>query len=320
MAFEASSVREGSVAVVCDDGCDLSLAFLDAAGVSCVDVPVGAPADALASLFSTAYGSLAEKGVASVLSVHSGGPFCDAADAAREAAKALEGSLRVDVVETGLGSVATGMVAERLSTAASLGATADELLCAAESLCGVARLLVVPAPSSPMVRHRHRTSRHRAGLIGRATSSLRVRISGERALYLLSRGQLTQLARDTQLPELTSRLVHAMSAVASAQGPLVYAELETGDQRSLRALEKPLDTNEFQARCLGVVRARESTHDVIGDGSVGVGLMPAATYESCGLDADACDRLGLPAPAPLGPAPAAPATVAAPEPACADND
>ena len=106
-----------------------------------------------------------------------------------------------------------------------------------------------------------------------------MRISGERGLYLLSRGEITQLARATELIDLTSRLAHAMSAVAASEGPLVYALVETGDARTLRAAEKPLDTNEFESRCLGTVRATPVVETLIGTGAVAVAFAPAAAYD-----------------------------------------
>ena len=147
---------------------------------------------------------------------------------------------------------------------------------AAEQLAGSVRLLVIPTASARFARRRSR--KPRAGLLGRATSSLRIRLSGERGLYLISRGEITQLARSAELPDLTGRLAHAMSAVSASEGPLVYATLETGDARALRALEKPLDTNEFEARHLGTVSACPSVEKIIGSGAVGVAFAPSQAY------------------------------------------
>ena len=69
-----------------------------------------------------------------------------------------------------------------------------------------------------------------------------------------------------------------MSAVSASEGPLVYATLETGDARALRALEKPLDTNEFEARALGTVSACPQVEKIIGSGAVGVAFAPSQAY------------------------------------------
>ena len=147
---------------------------------------------------------------------------------------------------------------------------------AAQALAERVRLLVIPARSPRFpTRAAHRGGR---ALIRRATSSLRVRISGERSLYLLAGGELTQLARSVDLADLTGRLAHAMSAVASGEGALVYACLETGDRQAYRALTKPLDTNEFDFRCLGTLRMTPGVEQVVGPGAVGVALVPGKDY------------------------------------------
>lgn len=50
-----------------------------------------------------------------------------------------------------------------------------------------------------------------------------------------------------------------MSAMSRDEGPLCYVEVGTGVNRALAQLEKPLDTNEFESRRLGVTRANPAS-------------------------------------------------------------
>ena len=265
-------------AIVTDASCDLTPAFLERAGVELV-TPVEGPDGEkdFAGPLESLYRELAERGYTRVVSVHSAACFSPALDAARLAADACDGVCEVEVVDSGSSSAATGMLIDRIARYRYFDVDFHDAVAGVRLLAGQVRLLVVPSAKARFDRRRRR-SHHRAGLLGRATASLRVRISGERGLYLLSRGEITQLARATDLVELTSRLAHAMSAVSAGEGEVVYALVEVGDARALRAAEKPLDTNEFESRCLGTVRATPLTESVVGTGAVAVAFAPASAY------------------------------------------
>lgn len=272
---------ERDFTIVCDRGCDLPPVYLERAQATVLE---GVPHDALGHVdevalkqeFIRLYRALAAQGHTKIASVHSCASFSPAVTCAREAAAACSGVADVRVIDSGSASVATGMVFFRLTCHWADGVPFEQAVDAAEQLAGSVRLLVIPTASARFARRRSR--KPRAGLLGRATSSLRVRLSGERGLYLISRGEITQLARSADLPDLTGRLAHAMSAVSASEGPLVYATLETGDARALRALEKPLDTNEFEARALGTVGACPQVEKIVGSGAVGVAFAPSQAY------------------------------------------
>lgn len=272
---------EGDFAIVCDRGCDLPPVYLERARATVLeDVPRDALGHvdevALTQEYVRLYRSLAAQGRARIASVHSSASFSPEVTCAREAALACEGVADVRVIDSGSASVATGMVLFRLTCHLADDVPFERAVEAAERLAGTVRLLVIPTASARFSRRRSR--KPRAGLLGRATSSLRIRISGERGLYLISHGEVTQLARSSELPDLTGRLAHAMSAVSASEGPLVYATLETGDARALRSLEKPLDTNEFEADRLGTVRPCPQVERIVGSGAVGVAFAPAQEY------------------------------------------
>ena len=272
---------ERDFTIVCDWGCDLPPVYLERAQATVLET---VPHDALGHVdevalkqeFIRLYRMLAAQGHTKIASVHSSASFSPEVACAREAAAACSGVADIRVIDSGSASVATGMVFFRLTCHWADGMPFEDAVAAAEQLAGSVRLLVIPTASARFARRRSR--KPRAGLLGRATSSLRIRLSGERGLYLISRGEITQLARSAELPDLTGRLAHAMSAVSASEGPLVYATLETGDARALRALEKPLDTNEFEARALGAVSACPQVEKIIGSGAVGVAFAPSQAY------------------------------------------
>lgn len=113
---------------------------------------------------------------------------------------------------------------------------------------------------------------------------LRVRLVGERGLFLVSRGEVTQTVRSTDIADLCGRIAHAMSAVAHAEGPLDYVELYGCDRKALRPLEKPLDTNEFEAERMGVTRVSPSNVGFVGRPAVGVAFVPDSLFERVGAN------------------------------------
>ena len=268
-------------AIVCDRGCDLPPLYIErtqATLVGAVAQTLGTPlsADELTQEFVDAYRGIAARGQRNIVSVHSCASFSPEVLCAREAAAAVSDVADVRVVDSGSASAATGMVLFRLACHWADGCSFEDAVTCAEELASRVRLLVIPASSSRFGRRRGR--RGHVGLIGRATSTLRIRISGERGLFLVSGGEVTQLARSGDLADLTGRLAHAMSSVSAGEGPLVYACVETGDRASLRALQKPLDTNEFEATSLGTLRATPPVEEILGTGAVGVALVPARDY------------------------------------------
>lgn len=270
-------MSEKSFAIVCDIGCDLPAHYLERIGAVIMDSCAEMPDDEeLTARYANAYRALAKSGVTQIAAVHSSSAFSSEVVCACRAAASCVDVAEVRVIESAAASAATGMVVFRLACFREDGASFEEATTAARELAEQVRLLVIPsrAPRFP----ERRAHRRGGALIRRATSSIRVRLSGERALYLLSRGDLTQLARSADLSDLTGRLAHAMSAVATAEGPLVYACVEAGDERALRSLMKPLDTNEFDSECLGTLLMTEGVEHVVGRGSVGVAFAPAAHY------------------------------------------
>ena len=304
-----SAVGEKNFGIVCDSGCDLAPAQLGRLGVALVPHHVaaeghtwldrtGRPDEEALSLMGTrgqglvttaasaddllaAYRRLADAGCEKIVSVHSAAAVSAMSACAREAVAAAATSVQVEVFDTGTASIGTGIVVERLAAMRAAGMSFDAALAAAREIADGIRLMFIPASSSRFIRRRAR-SRHSA-LVSRA-STLRVRLVGERALFLISRGEVTCTVRSTDIADLCGRVAHAMSAVARDEGKLSYVELYVRDRKTLRPMEKPLDTNEFEADRMGVTRVSPAVASYVGAPAVGVAFVPESLFARVGAD------------------------------------
>ena len=129
-----------------------------------------------------------------------------------------------------------------------------------------------------------------ASILGQA-DNLRIRLAGERGLFSLAHGSLSEVVRSSDLGDLTGRIAHAMSAMSRDEGPLCYVEVGTGVNRALAQLEKPLDTNEFESRRLGVMRANPCVAAYAGVGAIGIAIVPQALLD--GVTVGTCRGLAL---------------------------
>ena len=269
-------MAEKDFAIVCDASCDLPLSFLEKARV----VPVRlADAESDGSdPFERVYRGLAEKGYGHVVSIHSAASFSPLIERARTAAEACADVIDVRVVDSGSASAATGMLIDRAARHRYYDASLDDSVAALEALAAQVRLLVIPVSSTLQAARRRQRGRARTGLIGRAAATIRMRVTGERGLYLVSGGEITQLARNTDVAELSRRLAHAATAVSANSGPLLHALVEDGNARALRMIERALLDEGVRTACLGTVRALPITEEVVGAGSVAVAIAPEGAY------------------------------------------
>lgn len=267
-------MAEKDFAIVCDASCDLSLSFLEKAQV--VPVRLADLESVSSEAFERTYRGLAEKGHASAVSIHSAASFSPLIGCAREAAAACADVIDVRVVDSGSASAATGMLIDRAARHRYYGASLEDSVDALQALAAHVRLLVIPVSSTLQAVRRRR--RGRAGLIGRAAATIRTRVTGERGLYLVSGGEVTQLARNIDIAALSDRLAHAAAAVSANDGPLLHAFVEDGNTRALRMVERALEEGGVRSTCLGTVRALPVTEEVVGAGSVAVAIVPESAY------------------------------------------
>lgn len=287
-----------SFAIVCDSTCGLPSEHLARLEVVCVAASPQAERPArhvrgyaarevflpAAEDYLATFEDLAKKGYERVACVVSSLQATGTWSAVEEAQSRLgSAGLSVRSVDAGVTSLALGMVVERLAAAREHGVEFEEAVRRAHEFSREVRLLFIPSSSAPFALRDLRAERR--GLMGRA-SALRVRIAGERSLYLLWRGEATALARSTDLADLCARAAHAMSAVAAKEGELVYA-LTAADDSDLRFISKPLKTNEFEAALLGRVPADPSFLANTGPDVIAAAFVPKRFY----------DRAAAPTPA-----------------------
>ena len=276
-------MAERDYAIVCDATCDLSAAFLEVAGVELAAAPAGQDGETTAEALARTYRSLAERGFPRVMSLHSCASFSPVVDAAREAARDCADVVDVAVVDSGAGSVVTGMLVDRAARYRRFDVGFDDVVAALLGLAEQSRLLAVPAAGSPLARRR--TSRRRMPL-SRA-SGTKVRITGDRGLYLLFGSELTQLARNPELSVLAERMARGLVTVSERVGRLACA-LSAADDHARHVVETALDAAGVETRWLGAVRMSPQTQAVMGEGAVAVAVAPEEVY-----DRPAEDLLGL---------------------------
>lgn len=269
-------MAEKDFAIVCDASCDLPLSFLEK--VQVVPVRLADPELGDVDPFESVYRGLAEKGYGHVVSIHSAASFSPLINRARVAADTCADVIDVHVVDSGSASAATGMLIDRAARHRHFGASSEESVAALEALAASVRLLVIPVSSTLQAVRRRQRGHARAGLIGRAAATIRTRVTGERGLYLVSGGEITQLARNTDVAALSGRLAHAAAAVSANSGPLLHALVEDGNARALRMIERALTEEGVRTTCLGTVRALPITEEVVGVGSVAVAIAPESSY------------------------------------------
>ena len=201
-------------------------------------------------------------------------------NAAEEAASELsDAEVTLRTVDAGVSSVGLGMVVERLAMAREHGIEFEDALARARAFAREVRILFIPEASSVFMRGNLRSRKN--GIMAKA-SSLRLRVIGERTLFLQTRGESTALARSTDLSDLCGRAAHAMSSISSQEGELVYAVIGMGGSKALRALEKPLDTNEFCSMRLGRGLIAPSILASVGFDAAGVAFAPRKAYLEAG--------------------------------------
>lgn len=299
-------MSNNSFAIVCDSTCGLEPELLARLGVVCVPLGVSVGKEswldgdddfaasaaviaskgkALATLptaqgFIDVYRRLAESGYTRIVTACNSFEYTGVWRAVEEAVASFAGEdVQMRTVDAGASSVALGMVAERLAWAREKGMEFEDAVELARELARKVRLLFIPAAYAPF--EKRALYRKGRGLMTRATS-LRLRIAGERVLYLQSHGEYTALARATDLDSLCRRAARALESVTSKEGELVCARVDGGDQKSVRALSDALDAAEVEFTSLGRGYLSPSLLANVGSTMVGVAFAPKSVYLQAG--------------------------------------
>lgn len=292
-------------AIVCDSTCDLPPEIISRLKVVCVPLGVeiagrvlmdGADRDEAVALLgrrksghvellskermADVYRRLIDEGYDRIVTVCSSLINTGSWNAAEEAASELsDADHMLRTVDAGVSSVGLGMVVERLAVAREVGIQFEEAIARSRAFAREVRVLFIPEASSPFMRGNLRS--RKSGIMARA-SSLRLRVVGERTLFLQTRGESTALARSTDLSDLCGHAAHAMSSISAQEGELVYAVVGMVGSKTLRALEKPLDTNEFCSTKLGRGLVSPSILASVGFDAAGVAFAPRKAYLEAG--------------------------------------
>lgn len=292
-------------AIVCDSTCDLPPEIISRLEVVCVPLGVeiagrvlmdGADRDEAVALLGRrksghvellskermvdVYRRLIDEGYNRIVTVCSSLINTGSWSAAEEAASELsDADHMLRTVDAGVSSVGLGMVVERLAMAREVGIQFEEAIARSRAFAREVRVLFIPEASSPFMRGNLRS--RKSGIMARA-SSLRLRVVGERTLFLQTRGESTALARSTDLSDLCGHAAHAMSSISAQEGELVYAVVGMVGSKTLRALEKPLDTNEFCSTKLGRGLVSPSILASVGFDAAGVAFAPRKAYLEAG--------------------------------------
>ena len=292
-------------AIVCDSTCDLPPEIISRLEVVCVPLGVEiagrvlmdcADRDEAVALLGRrksghvellskermvdVYRRLIDEGYNRIVTVCSSLINTGSWSAAEEAASELsDADHMLRTVDAGVSSVGLGMVVERLAMAREVGIQFEEAIARSRAFAREVRVLFIPEASSPFMRGNLRS--RKSGIMARA-SSLRLRVVGERTLFLQTRGESTALARSTDLSDLCGHAAHAMSSISAQEGELVYAVVGMVGSKTLRALEKPLDTNEFCSTKLGRGLVAPSILASVGFDAAGVAFAPRKAYLEAG--------------------------------------
>lgn len=292
-------------AIVCDSTCDLPPEIISRLEVVCVPLGVEiagrvlmdcADRDEAVALLGRrksghvellskermvdVYRRLIDEGYNRIVTVCSSLINTGSWSAAEEAASELsDADHMLRTVDAGVSSVGLGMVVERLAMAREVGIQFEEAIARSRAFAREVRVLFIPEASSPFMRGNLRS--RKSGIMARA-SSLRLRVVGERTLFLQTRGESTALARSTDLSDLCGHAAHAMSSISAQEGELVYAAVGMVGSKTLRALEKPLDTNEFCSTKLGRGLVSPSILASVGFDAAGVAFAPRKAYLEAG--------------------------------------
>lgn len=291
------SARKG-FAIVCDSACDLPLSNLERAGVALVPLVVRVaghsyrdcidlnPIDFFVQLSSTkgqvttftpaveefegVYRSLVDRGYTDIVSLHASSHIRDAYDLAVKAAHRVR-EANVHVVDTKCVSGQMALVLARLVLDRDAGMSTEAAVESAVRVAEAARALIIPAPdASPTLVG----TRHRRGLLGRA-DSLRVRALGVRRCFSIGDdGVAVEQFRSTDIRLLAGNMARSMSSYSQVVGPLTYVEINAGVPRLLSTIEKPLDTNEFEATRAAILNTNPTTTALLGVGAVGLAYVP----------------------------------------------
>ncbi len=220
--------------------------------------------------YAAAFEDLVEDGATEIVVAAPSSKLSESYSSAVAAAHEVPGA-RFKIIDTKCVSIKLAMVVARLAMDRDASLPVEEAVSNAAKVAEESRLLMLLPPQiAPEVAH---LLGHARGL-RKSIRSLSFRMSGDYIFTEIDQtGDVSILRRSTDVDWLAGILARTMSVRAHEVGPLTTIELWTAKDDTLSRLEKPLVTNEFEARRAATVRARLSTEAVLGTGTVGVAFI-----------------------------------------------
>lgn len=266
-------------------GGDASLPEERSEGRGALRSPLGAP---VSSAFFKTYSALIDEGYREILSLHVAAELSRTYLMATAAARALESSrARIVAVDTRSVSVGEAVAVLEAALAREEGASMDEAAERAARVGASGVLQFIPASAGSLMRAMptSRTERLAAAILG-ANMVAEARVDGRGAFRV-------------EPPRKASSVKHACALVARRlarrsqnEGPLAFVTMGS-DEMALRALRKPLETNELEGTDAGLLPLGPIALRSFGSATVGVFSWPE-TYHNPKVDtliASLADRM-----------------------------
>ena len=211
-----------------------------------------------------------DEGFRSVVILTASSGLSGAHASALVAAQGAPEGVRVEVIDTRLVSAAEGIVVDAVVQARDAGKDIDEAIAVARETIESTQFLFVPSSFLSVSNGRAHPVR---GILSHMLGTRPLLICGPD-------GRLTEHARSSDLSDLTGRIARIMSRFSAEHGALAYVEVSAGVQRRLTMLEKPLRTNEFSSRKVGVASACPSVVAHSGVGTIGIAYVPERLWSN----------------------------------------
>ena len=270
-------VQHRDVRVVALDvrGGDASLTEERTEGRGALRAPLPAPAS---SAFFKTYSALIDEGYREILSLHVAAELSRTYLMASAAARALESSrARILAVDTRSVAIGEAVAVVEAALAREQGASMDEAAQRAVQVGSTGVLQFIPASAGSLMRAMptSRAERLSAAIFG-ANMVAEARLDGQGAFRV-------------EPPRKASSMKHACALIARRlarrsqnDGPLAFVTMGS-DEMALRALRKPLETNELEATDAGVLPLGPCALRSFGSATVGVFSWPE-TYHNPKVD------------------------------------
>ncbi len=285
-------------AIVVDSGCDMPKNFYDEHDVVLVpfhirlgeedmlDVPEAIPEDYYARFssrrervrtsqpslaeYEDVYRAFIEQGYTKIISLHMSSELSGSYQTAVNAATVFSDEAEIAVVDTKLASAAEGLIVADLVSLRDDGIGYKESLAHIQRLISLTQLYFIPTQKNAL-RNKRKFDRGMFNKMHRKRDEM----FGTRFLeHLSDDGSISTITGTKDISDACAQLARIMSKESQYLGELAYVKIHSHAHHALSFIDKPLDTNEFTARCVGVIEASPSISCYTGIGSIALAYVP----------------------------------------------